>query len=283
LRSDASYKELYTRSVSLRQNLIKVFENNKVGHLGGASSLTELIACLYFSEMNISRDAILQDKERDYLILSKGHAVLIQYAALVELGVIPREELGRVKTLGGILQGHPDMRRTPGIEANTGSLGQGLSIALGLALGQRLDGKENRVFTVIGDGELAEGQIWEAAMAVVNFNMNNIIAIIDQNGLQATGPTEKRFRIAGIEEKWKAFGWNTICIDGHNIKEILQAFEDVRNVNNRPSVIIAHTVKGKGFSFAEHNPAFHNAAVNPDQLEVVAKDLNELKQVDVNE
>ena len=252
-----------------------MFSDNKVGHFGGSCSLTEIVTCLYFSVMRISRESLLNGSDRDFLILSKGHAVLIQYAALVELGVIPRGELRRIKTLGGILQGHPDMCMTPGIEANTGSLGQGLSIALGLALGHRLDRQSNTIYTIIGDGELAEGQIWEAAMAVVNFNLTSIVAVVDRNGLQATGPTRDRFDIPCIEQKWEAFGWRVHNVNGHDIPELLEAFKEAKAETRKPSVIIANTVKGKGFSFAEGNPAFHNVSLDSEQFEIASKTLME--------
>ena len=259
----------------LRRNLLEMFSDGKVGHLGGSCSLTEIMTCLYFSVMRISKRSLLEGSDRDLLILSKGHAVLIQYAALVELGVIPRGELDRVKTLGGMLQGHPDMCTTPGIEANTGSLGQGLSIALGLALGYRLDGRSNTIYTIIGDGELAEGQIWEAAMAITNFNLNSIVAIVDRNRLQATGPPDDRFNIPCIDQKWEAFGWRVHTADGHDIPELLEAFKEAKAETRKPSVIIADTVKGKGFSFAEDNPAFHNASLNSEQLEMASRALME--------
>jgi transketolase len=249
----------------LRMDLLEMIGVGKAGHLGGSSSLAEIVAALYFSAMRYDPGHPL-DPDRDRFILSKGHAVLIQYAALVELGVIPREELRKLKTIGGILQGHPDRERTPGIEAVTGSLGQGLSIAVGMALGLRLDGRGSRVYVVMGDGELAEGQLWEAAMAARRFGIDTITGFVDRNRIQATGPTAEIFDIPNIERKWESFGWNHFSIDGHDMTAILQALEAAGTVKGRPTVIIAETTKGKGFPFAENNAAFHNGALTEEQF-----------------
>jgi transketolase len=218
-----------------------------------------------------------KDPERDRFLLSKGHCVLTQYAALVELGVIPREELKKTKTLDCCLQGHPDMDRTPGIEAVTGSLGMGLSIALGMALGLRLDGCSNRVYVIMGDGELSEGQIWEAAMAAAAYKADSITGIVDFNHIQATGPTKEILNIPDIAKKWKAFGWEVLKINGHNIGQILKALEKAKQVTGRPAVIIAETIKGKGFSFAENNAAFHNGILTEDLYRQAFSELQALR------
>src|SRR5208282_5362491 len=196
----------------LRADIVKMIGVGKAGHLGGSCSLAEIVAALYFGKMHFDPKA-LHDPNRDRFLVSKGHSVLVQYAALVELGVIPREEMGKLKTLGGKLQGHPDMM-TPGIEAVTGSLGQGLSIANGMALSLRLAKSPARVYVVMGDGELAEGQLWEAAMASARYKLDSITAIMDRNRIQATGPTMEIFDIPNLEEKWRAFGWNVLSVDG---------------------------------------------------------------------
>jgi transketolase len=250
-------------ALQLRFDLLEMMGVGKAGHLGGSSSMAEIVACLYFHAMRYN-PANPKDPERDRFLLSKGHCVLIQYAALVELGVIPREELKKAKTLDCCFQGHPDMDHTPGIEAVTGSLGMGLSIALGMALGLRLDGRPNRVYVVMGDGELSEGQIWEAAMAAAAYKADNITGIVDLNHIQATGPTKEILDIPDIAKKWKAFGWEVLEIDGHNIGQILKALKKAKNIAGRPAVIIAETVKGKGFSFAENNAAFHNGILTED-------------------
>lgn len=259
----ATIKKLERISLQLRFDLLEMMGVGKAGHLGGSSSMAEIAACLYFHAMRYD-PANPMNPDRDRFLLSKGHCVLIQYAALAELGVIPREELKKVKTLDGCLQGHPDMDRTPGIEAVTGSLGMGLSIALGMALGLRLDGRSSRVYVVMGDGELSEGQIWEAAMAAAAFKADNITGIVDLNRLQATGPTKETLDIPEIAKKWEAFGWEVLEIDGHDIGQILKALEEAKRVTGRPAVIVAETVKGKGFSFAENNAAFHNGILTED-------------------
>jgi transketolase len=244
-------------ALQLRRDLLEMIGVGKAGHLGGSASLAEIVASLYFHKMRFDPKN-LRDPDRDRFILSKGHAVLIQYAALTELGVIPRAELAKAKTLQGLLQGHPDMAMTPGIEAVTGSLGQGLSIGLGIALALRLDRRAGRVYVVMGDGELSEGQLWEAAMAASCFKTDNLVGILDRNGIQATGPTKDIFEIPLIEEKWAAFGWNVLTVDGHDPAAILGAFDEAESCKGRPTILVADTVKGKGFSFAENSAAFHN-------------------------
>jgi transketolase len=249
-------KDLEQKALRLRYDLLEMIGVGSAGHLGGSSSLAELMAVLYFHQMNFSADSP-RDPARDRLVLSKGHAALIQYAALCETGCFPREELRRVKTLNGLLQGHPDCS-IPGIEAVTGSLGQGLSIAVGMALALRLDKNPARVYAVMGDGEQSEGQIWEAAMAAANFKIDNLTAFIDWNKVQATGATKDIFNIPDLDKKWAGFGWNVIGADGHDVDQIAGAIEKAKAVKGRPSVVILDTVKGKGFSFAEGNAAYHN-------------------------
>lgn len=257
-------KFIQEKAHQLRKDIVEMIEIGKAGHLGGSCSCADIVAVLYFYKMNIDPENPKYE-DRDRFLLSKGHAALVQYAALAELGYFPKEELKKVKALGAILQGHPDMTKVPGIEANTGSLGQGLSIANGMALGLRLDGRKSRVYVIIGDGELAEGQIWEAAMAASNFKIDNLVAIVDRNRLQATGTIKERFNTNPISSKFEAFGWNVIQIDGHNIEQIMEALNKAEKVKGRPTVIIAETIKGKGISFAENNAAFHNAAFTQEQ------------------
>ena len=253
-------------AMRLRRDVLEMIGIGKTGHLGGSFSLAEVAAVLYFKKMRFDpRD--FKNPDRDRLVLSKGHAVLIQYAALVELGVIPRAEMAKLKTLGGILQGHPDMQQTPGIEAVTGSLGQGLSIGVGLALAMRLDRRHNRIYVVMGDGELAEGQLWEAAMAAAAYKVDNLTAIVDRNRIQATGPTAEVLDIPDIERKWEAMGWKVFAADGHDVSSILAGLERAESVKNQPAVLVAETVKGKGISFAENTAAFHNGALSREQYE----------------
>lgn len=249
----------------LRENVVNMIGVGKAGHLGGSCSLAEIVAALYFGRMHFNSQAV-KDPTRDRFLLSKGHSVLIQYAALVELGVIPREEMKSVKTLAGKLQGHPDMM-TPGMEAVTGSLGQGLSIGVGMALALRIQKSPSRVYVIMGDGELAEGQLWEAAMAASRFQVDSLTAIVDCNRIQATGPTKEIFEIPAIAEKWKAFGWNTLSIDGHDVGAILDALDQAAATKGAPTMIVASTVKGKGVSFAENTAAFHNAALTQEQYD----------------
>jgi len=272
----ATIQKLERLALQLRFDLLEMMGVGKAGHLGGSSSIAEIVACLYFHVMRYN-PANPKDPERDRFLLSKGHCVLTQYAALVELGVIPREELKKTKTLDCCLQGHPDMDRTPGVEAVTGSLGMGLSIALGMSLGLRLDGCSNRVYVIMGDGELSEGQIWEAAMAAAAYKADNITGIVDFNHIQATGPTKDILNIPDIAKKWKAFGWEVLKINGHNIGQILKALEKAKQVTGRPTVIIAETVKGKGFSFAENNAAFHNGILTEDLYRQAFSDLQALR------
>jgi transketolase len=264
--------ELQKRALQLRLDLMEMIGVGKAGHLGGSSSLAEIVSTLYFHKMHFD-PRNLDDPDRDRFLLSKGHAVLIQYAALVEMGVIPRSELKRVKNLGSPLQGHPDMDATPGIEAVTGSLGQGLSIATGMALALRLDKRKSRVYFVIGDGELAEGQLWEAAMAAYRFRIDNLAAVVDHNRIQASGPTSEIFEIPNLEEKWKSFGWNVITTDGHDISAIIGALEAAEKAKGKPTVIVAETIKGKGISFAENTAAFHNAALSEEQYNRAVAEL----------
>jgi len=255
----------------LRMNLLELVGVGKAGHLGGSSSLAEIMSVLYFHTMNVdARDRHAVDRDR--FVMSKGHTVLIQYAALAELGFFPKDALGKVKSLGALLQGHPDMA-TPGIEAVTGSLGQGLSIGLGMALALRLDGKRSRVHVVMGDGELAEGQLWEAAMAAAAFHLDNLVGIVDRNRVQASGPTAQVFDIPNIGDRWRAFGWNVLDIDGHRVPSIVEALNEAKAHRGGPSVIIANTVKGKGFSFAENNAAFHNVVLSQELYEQGRREL----------
>jgi len=257
----------------LMADVVKMIGVGKAGHLGGSCSLAEIVAALYFEKMRFDPKA-LGDPCRDRFLLSKGHSVLIQYAALVELGVIPREEIGKVKTLAGKLQGHPDMM-TPGMEAVTGSLGQGLSIGVGMALALRLAKCPSRVYVIMGDGELAEGQLWEAAMAASRYELDSITAILDRNRIQATGPTKEIFNIPGIAEKWRAFGWNVLSVDGHDVGAILDVLDEAAAKKGAPTMIVAETIKGKGVSFAENLAAFHNAAMTQEQYDKALVEIEE--------
>ncbi len=274
--SENEIRELRRTAAALRGDLIEMIPPGKVGHLGGSSSIMDVTAALYFKHMKVYPDP--KDPRRDRCVFSKGHAVLAQYAAFAELGYVSREDLGKVKTLEGTLQGHPDMDHTPGIEAVTGSLGQGLSVSLGMALGLRLDGSDSRVYCIVGDGEQEEGQIWEAAMAAAAFKADNLTAIIDRNRVQATDEVEKVLPQGDLEKKWAAFGWNVLPIDGHDMAAILEALDEAKACKGRPTAIIANTVKGKGFAFAEGRAAYHNAALKEEEYALAVEAVRRMKE-----
>jgi transketolase len=271
--SSEDLRKIREKAVDIRADIVEMIPAGKVGHLGGSCSAADITAALYFKHMKVFGDP--KNPERDRCTFSKGHAVLAQYACFAELGYIDRSELAKVKTVKGLLQGHPDMDLTPGIEAVTGSLGQGLSVSLGLALGLKLDGSDSRVYTIVGDGELSEGQIWEAAIAASVYKADNLCAILDHNGVQATDATEKVFPIRNLKEKWSAFGWHVVEIDGHDVGEILAALDEAKRASGEPTMIIARTVKGKGFPFAEGQAKFHNGAMTEEEhaqaLEAIKK------------
>ncbi len=254
----------------IRRNIVLMLKTNR-GHLGGSTSIADIVASLYFGVMNFDPKNPKQS-DRDRIILSKGHSVLALYGALIELGLIPREAIEKLKNLRSPLQGHPDMKLVTGIEANTGSLGQGLSIANGIALAGRLDQEDFNVYVIIGDGELSEGQVWEAAMASASYGLGKVIAFIDNNGLQAMGKIEDRLNTGPYVQKFEAFGWDTYEINGHSVSEILEAVEQAKQTE-KPSAIVAHTVKGKGISFAENVVAFHHNAMDEAQYEQALKEL----------
>ena len=275
MASQELIKELNRKALQLRYNLLEMIGIGKAGHLGGSSSLAETMAVLYFHKLKLDSKN-QKNPGRDRLVLSKGHAALIQYAALVELGFFPREELKKVKSLGGLLQGHPDLS-IPGIEAVTGSLGQGLSISVGMALALRLDKLPSRVYAVMGDGEQSEGQLWEAAMAAANFKVDNLVAFLDWNKIQATGPTKEVFGIPQLAEKWTSFGWEVIPVDGHDVGQIIAAIEKAETIKGKPSLILLDTIKGKNFSFAENNAAYHNGILDEAKFVQAMKELDAQK------
>jgi len=280
MESKNNVKYLKERAIQIRSNIIEMIPPGKVGHLGGSSSIADVLSVLYFERMKNLDPKNPKDPKRDRLIFSKGHAVLAQYAALVELDYFGREELAKVKTLNGTLQGHPDIDKTPGLEAVTGSLGQGLSVSSGMAMALKLDKSDSKVFCVCGDGELSEGQIWEAAMSSVNYKLDNLCLIVDRNTVQASGTCEEIFPIQNIGKRFEAFGWNVIEIDGHSIEAIQDAIKAADEKKGLPTAIIANTIKGKGFPFAEGKCQYHNASLTEEQykecLECIEKMREEL-------
>jgi len=259
---------------TLRQDIISMLVTSKSGHPGGSLSAADILATLFFHEMRLNPEDP-QWADRDRFVLSKGHAAPVLYAALAEKGYFPKEELQGLRQTGRMLQGHPDMRKTPGVDMSTGSLGQGLSAANGMALAGKLDGKNYRVFVLLGDGEMAEGQIWEAAMASAHYNLDNVTAVIDFNGLQIDGTTDSVMCSSPLAEKWRAFCWHVIEVDGHDVDALIAAFAEAKEVEGKPSMIIAKTVKGKGVSFMENVAGWHGNAPSVEQGEQALKELQE--------
>ena len=261
---------------NIRMDILEEVYNAKSGHIGGAFSIADILTVLYFNEMNI--DAKNPDSpDRDRLVLSKGHASAALYAALAEKGYIDKEELKTFRNIDSNLQGHPDMNKVPGVDMTTGSLGQGLSAANGMALSSKLDSRGYRVYCILGDGELQEGQVWEAAMTAEKYQLDNLCVIVDANELQLTDSTMnvKGINYNDIEQKFRAFGFQTAVIDGHNIESIIRALTIAEMTKGKPTVIICKTIKGKGVSFMENQIDWHGKAPNDEEYEMA---VNELKQ-----
>jgi transketolase len=258
----------------IRIDILKMLNRAGSGHTGGSLSAVEILTALYFSKMRHDPKRP-QWEERDRFILSKGHAAPALYATLARAGYFPREELMTLRKLGSHLQGHPDMKSTSGVEVSTGSLGQGLSMANGMALCARLDGENTRVYVLMGDGEQQEGQVWEAAMTSSHYKIDNLCAFVDRNGLQIDGPTKEIMDIDPLVSKWKAFGWHVSAIDGHNLEEILNALDQAETVKSTPSMIIASTVKGKGVSIFENKVKYHGVPPTDEELKIALSELGE--------
>ena len=275
LKKSRDIKWLKKMSKIIRADILEMIGVGKKGHLGGSMSSADLVTALYFYKLNHD-PKYPNDPHRDRFIFSKGHSVLTQYAALAECGYFPKSILKTTKTFGSILQGHPEIR-TPGIEANTGSLAQGLSVGVGMALGGKLDKRDYKVYVILGDGELNEGQVWEAIAAASVYKLDNLVAIIDRNKLQASGPIKEIYDIGDIKSKFDAFGWKSFQINGHNMKEIIEVLDSVDKIKGAPSVIIAQTIKGKGISFAENVTGFHNTALTAEQFRKANLDIDNLE------
>ncbi|WP_042500536.1 transketolase [Thermaerobacter marianensis] len=268
----ATLASLEERARQLRRHVIRMIAAAGSGHPGGSLSAAEIVTALYFHVMRHD-PARPHWADRDRFVLSKGHGVPIVYAALAEAGYFPTGWLETLRKLGSPLQGHPSRRDCPGIEASTGSLGQGLSIAAGMALAGKLDGKDYRVFVLLGDGEIQEGQIWEAAMFAGHHRLDNLIAILDYNRYQLDDAVEAIVSLEPVADKWRAFGWDVEEIDGHDLAQVVPALERARAGTGRPVMIIAHTVKGKGVSFMENNNEFHGRAPTPEETEKALAEL----------
>ncbi|HJP17429.1 MAG TPA: transketolase [Nitrospinota bacterium] len=265
-------KKLQSIATEVRVNILKMLAESGSGHPGGSLSAAEILTSLYFSKMR--HDPKNPEwEERDKFVLSKGHGAPVLYTVLGLSGYFSTDHFGTLRKMGSILKGHPNSTTTPGVEVCTGSLGQGLSQANGLAKAAKLDKRNTRVYVLLGDGELQEGQVWEAAMTARHYNLDNICAIIDNNGLQIDGPVVEIMNIDPIKEKWGAFGWHTIEVDGHNFDEILSALDEADNIGDKPTAIIARTVKGKGVSFMEGKVEYHGVAPTAEELEVALKEL----------
>lgn len=266
-------EELKQVAKRVRLTILHMLTQAGSGHTGGSLSAVDVAVAIYFSKMRFNPKDPLW-KERDRFILSKGHAAPLLYAIMAKAGYFPKETVDTLRKIESPLQGHPCCKRLPGIEVSTGSLGQGLSVANGMALGLRLDGNPARVYCIMGDGEIQEGQIWEAAMTAAHYKTDNLCAVVDNNGLQIDGPVEKVMGIAPIHDKWTAFGWHVIDIDGHDMKQILQALDETETLKGKPSVIIANTKKGKGVSFFEDRVEYHGVAPSSDEYERALKEIN---------
>ena len=273
-----SIDEIKNFANKMRLDVVEMTTAAGSGHPGGSLSSADVMAALYFRVMNIDPADPWKD-DRDRFVLSKGHAAPILYAALAERGFFPTDELKTLRKLGSRLQGHPAYRDLPGIEASTGSLGQGLSVAAGMAMAAKIDGKPHKVYCLLGDGELQEGQNWEAAMFARQYGLCNLIAIVDQNKLQICGRTDDVMCIEPLPEKWKAFGWNVeIVRDGSDVRQIIDALVKASHSKKSPTVVILKTVKGKGVSFMENNAGFHGRSCKPDEYEKAVAELKEVIQ-----
>ncbi|AET61155.1 transketolase [Paenibacillus terrae] len=264
-------QELKVKAAQIRMELLTIIHRAQTGHTGGSLSNTDILTALYYDVMNID-PARPQWEDRDRFIASKGHSVESLWCVLADLGFFPKEELETYSQFGTRLIGHPN-NKVPGIEMNTGALGHGLPISVGMALAAKRDNRPYRVFCLMGDGEQAEGSNWEAAMAGSHYKLDNLVGIIDRNRLQISGSTEEVMGLEPLEEKWAAFGWNVVAVDGNDIEQLLQAFHAVPEASGKPTLIMANTIKGKGVSFAENVPAWHHHVLNDEELKLALAEL----------
>ena len=271
--NEAQIVALKDRARRIRIDILKMLHGCGSGHTGGSLSAADIMTALYFSKMKY--DPKKPDwKGRDFFILSKGHAAPVLYTTLAHAGFLETSELCTLRKLGSRLQGHPDSKYLPGVEISTGSLGQGLSVACGVALAHKLDKATNRVYAVLGDGELQEGQVWEAAMTAAHYRLDNLCILVDNNGLQIDGPVAKVMGVEPIADKWRAFGWDVQDIDGHDMAQIVAALDKAETVKGKPSAIVCRTVKGKGSKCFEGKVEFHGATPSKEELELALKELD---------
>lgn len=266
------YNQLKEQAVKIRKHIITALYHAGSGHPGGSLSAVEILTLLYFNKMNIDPQNPTK-KNRDRFVLSKGHAAPVLYATLGERGYFPAEDMYTLRKIGSKFQGHPDRKLIPGVEMSTGSLGQGFSASIGMSLGHRLDKDSGRIFVLLGDGELQEGIVWEAAMSAGHYKLDNLTAFVDHNGLQIDGGNEEVMTIEPLDEKWRSFGWHVIMIDGHDFEQIDNAIEEAKKTKGKPTVIIAKTIKGEGVSFMENDYTWHGKAPNEDQASQALKEL----------
>ena len=272
---EISIEKLKEIAKKIRLGIIDAVYYGKSGHPGGSLSIADIMTVLYFDEMNI--DSKNPDwEERDRLVLSKGHCSPALYSALAYRGFFPIEDIKTFRNINSYLQGHPDRKHIPGVDMTTGSLGQGLSAANGMAIAGKMENKNYRVYCILGDGELEEGQIWEAAMSANKYKLDNLCVIIDNNNLQIDGTIDEVMSSKPIDEKFRSFGFEIIKIDGHNLEEIKSAFEVARNIKNKPVCIIANTIKGKGVSYMENKPEWHGKAPNDEEYKQAVEDIKEM-------
>jgi transketolase len=261
----------------IRLDIVEMLYRSGSGHVGGSLSATDVLVALFFSHMHLDPGNPCYP-DRDYFVLSKGHAAPVLYAILARLGFFPREELLTLRQFGSSLQGHPDPKCTPGVEVPTGSLGQGLSVANGLALALKLNQRRHRVYALLGDGEIQEGQIWEAAMTASHYSLDNLTAILDRNRLQIDGRTREVMSVEPLAAKWQAFGWHTAQVNGHSIPDILATLKECGEIKGRPSIIIAQTTKGKGVSIFEDQVRFHGVTPTTEEYELAVKELQSMSR-----
>lgn len=264
---------LKTMCQTVREDILRMLNQAKSGHSGGSLSTTEILVALYFGGIMNVKPEEPEWEGRDWLILSKGHACPAVYSVLAEKGFFPKEWLSTLRKLGSPLQGHPHADRVPGFDCSAGSLGQGLSVANGLGVAFKKKNMPNRVYCLLGDGELQEGQIWEAVMTAAHFKLDNVCAIVDYNRVQLDGTTDEIMTLGDLHAKWKSFDWNVISCDGHDIDAVISAFKEAMSCKGKPSVILADTVKGKGVSFMENLAAWHGAVPDDEQLEKALKEI----------
>lgn len=267
-----SLDELKSISTEIRKDIVKMLTESASGHPGGSLSATDIMTVLFFKEMNIDPNNE-KDPNRDRFVLSKGHAAPVLYSTLARRGYFPVEELSTLRKFKSRLQGHPSIQYLPGIDMSTGSLGQGISAAVGMALAGKIDKKDYRVYTILGDGELEEGQVWEASMCAAHYKLNNLTAFIDFNGLQIDGDITKVMNPCPIDKKFEAFGWNVLVIYGHNYEEIIDAIEKAKECKDKPTAVVCKTIKGKGVSFMENQAEWHGIAPSREQCEAALKEL----------